>query len=46
MKIILAPDSFKGSLTAAEAACSLELGLRRVLPNLEILKLPVADGGE
>ncbi len=46
MKIILAPDSFKGSLTAAEAACSMERGLRRVLPNLEILKLPVADGGE
>ena len=34
MKIILAPDSFKGSLTAAEAACSMERGLRRVLRTL------------
>ncbi len=49
MKIILAPDSFKGSLSADGVCAALELGLRRVFPNAtdaEIIKRPMADGGE
>jgi glycerate kinase len=46
MKIVLAPDSFKGSLTAKEACDAMEEGIRRVLPNAEIVKVPMADGGE
>ena len=46
MKIIVAPDSFKGSVTALEAAKSIEEGLRRVLPDAIIDKIPMADGGE
>ncbi|MBP6528928.1 MAG: glycerate kinase [Burkholderiales bacterium] len=49
MKIILAPDSFKGSLSADGVCAALELGLRRVFPNatdVEIIKRPMADGGE
>jgi len=49
MKIILAPDSFKGSLSADGVCAALELGLRRVFPNAtdaEIVKRPMADGGE
>jgi glycerate kinase len=46
MKIVLAPDSFKGSLTAKEACDAMEEGIRRVLPSAEIVKVPMADGGE
>ena len=46
MKIIIAPDSFKGSLTAQEAAFSMERGVRAVIPDAEIDILPMADGGE
>ena len=46
MKIIIAPDSFKESLTALEVANAIEQGLRRVLPDAEYIKLPMADGGE
>ncbi len=46
MKIILAPDSFKGSLSAEAVCAALEIGLRRVLPDSEIVKRPMADGGE
>ncbi len=46
MKIIIAPDSFKGSLTAREACIAMEKGVRRVLPTAEIINLPMADGGE
>lgn len=45
-KIVIAIDSFKGSLSSLEAAQSIENGLRRVLPQVEISKIPVADGGE
>ncbi len=45
-KIVIAIDSFKGSLSSLEAAQSIENGLRRVLPQAEISKIPVADGGE
>ena len=46
MNIIVAPDSFKGSLTALEAADAIEQGIRHVLPEAEIVKFPLADGGE
>jgi glycerate kinase len=46
IKIIIAPDSFKGSVSALEAAQAIESGIRRCLPDAETLLVPVADGGE
>ena len=46
MKIVIAPDSFKESLSASEVADAIEAGFVYVFPNAEIFKLPVADGGE
>jgi len=46
MKIVIAPDSFKGSLTALQAAEAIEIGMRRVFPDAAIEKVPMADGGE
>ncbi len=46
MKIVIAPDSYKESLTALEVANEIEAGFREVFPRAEYLKLPVADGGE
>lgn len=46
MKIAIAPDSFKGSLTAMQAATCIERGLKRVLRGISIRKIPMADGGE
>ena len=46
MKIVIAPDSFKESLSARAAANAIETGLRRVLPAVEVVKIPLADGGE
>jgi glycerate 2-kinase len=45
-RVVLAPDKFKGSLTAAEVAEALAAGMRDVLPGLETILLPVADGGD
>ncbi|BFU61133.1 MULTISPECIES: glycerate kinase [Rodentibacter] len=46
MKIVIAPDSFKESLTALEVATAIETGFKRVFPEAEYVKLPMADGGE
>ncbi|HEY5560264.1 MAG TPA: glycerate kinase [Clostridiaceae bacterium] len=46
MKIILAPDSFKGSLSAFEVCKSIEKGIRKVFYDAEIVSSPMADGGE
>ena len=46
MKILIASDSFKGSATTMEVADNIAKGLLRVCPEIEIEKLPVADGGE
>lgn len=46
MRIVLAPDSFKGSLTAEEACMALEKGIKRAASGAQIKSLPVADGGE
>ena len=45
-RVVLAPDKFKGSLTAAEVAEALAAGMVDVLPQLETILLPVADGGD
>ncbi len=45
-RIVIAPDSFKGSLTAEQAASAMEQGVRAVLPGASILLRPVSDGGE
>lgn len=46
MRVLLAPDKFKGSLTAVQVADHLATGLRSVLPGLEVQVVPVADGGD
>lgn len=46
MKIILSPDSFKGSLSARGVAEALEKGIRKIDPTAECLCVPIADGGE
>ena len=46
MRILIAPDSFKGSLTAQEAASAIERGVLQILPDAAIVKHPVSDGGE
>ncbi|MGY3170857.1 glycerate kinase [Pseudomonas sp. TE12234] len=46
MKIVIAPDSFKDSLSAAAAAEAIALGLREVFPHAELVACPMADGGE
>ena len=46
MKIVIAPDSFKECLTAAQVAQAIETGLKQVLPDAVYVKVPVADGGE
>lgn len=43
---VVAPDSFKGSLTAFQAAESIARGIKSVFPRAQVLKIPVADGGE
>lgn len=46
MKIVIAPDSYKESLSALEVATAIELGFREIWPEAEYVKIPVADGGE
>lgn len=46
MKIVIAPDSFKESLSALEAAHAIEAGFREIFPDAVYVKVPVADGGE
>lgn len=45
-RVLVAPDKFKGTLTAAEAARAIREGVRRAVPDAEIRMLPFADGGE
>jgi glycerate kinase len=44
--VVLAPDKFKGSLSAPEAVAALARGLRRALPEVRLVEHPIADGGE
>jgi glycerate kinase len=46
MKIIIAPDSFKGSISARALCASIKEGIARVFPQAETVELPLADGGE
>lgn len=46
MKIIVAPDSFKGSISAGQAARAMAEGIADVSPDCEVIELPSADGGE
>ncbi|EGD52480.1 glycerate kinase [Thermoanaerobacter ethanolicus JW 200] len=46
MKILIAPDKFRGSLSAFEVADSIEKGILKVFPKAVIEKVPMADGGE
>ena len=45
-KIVIAPDSFKGSVAAREVADSAERAVREVFPACEVVKIPLGDGGE
>jgi glycerate kinase len=44
--VVAAPDSFKGSATASEAADAIARGVLAVLPGAEVVRIPMADGGE
>lgn len=46
MKILIAIDSFKGSLSSKEAGEAIKSGILRIIPNAEVLISPLADGGE
>jgi glycerate kinase len=46
MKIVIAPDSYKESLSAADVAQAIEQGFREIFPDAQYVKVPVADGGE
>ncbi|MDT5245708.1 MAG: glycerate 2-kinase, partial [Mycobacterium sp.] len=44
-RVVIAPDKFKGSLTAGQAARAMAVGVKRANPELQIVECPVADGG-
>ena len=46
MKIVIAPDSFKESLTALEVADAIEQGFKKFYPHADYVRIPMADGGE
>ncbi|MCX6132265.1 MAG: glycerate kinase [Ignavibacteriales bacterium] len=46
MRILIAPDSFKGSMTAQQAAFAMERGVLLAIPDATVMKQPVSDGGE
>src|SRR3989454_11945388 len=46
MRVVVAPNAFKGTLTASEAAAAIALGVREVFPDAEVVEVPVADGGD
>ena len=46
MRVVIAPDSFKGSISARQVAQAIERGVMAVFPEAQVLKVPIADGGE
>ncbi len=46
MKIVIAPQDFKGSICAQKVAEAMALGIRRVIPDVEIVMVPLSDGGD
>src|SRR5207249_7015845 len=45
-RVVIAPDKFKGTLSADRVAEAVATGLRRVVPDVEVLECPIADGGD
>src|SRR5437588_4699425 len=46
LKVVVAPNAFKGTLTASQAASAIARGVREVFPDAEIVQVPIADGGD
>jgi glycerate kinase len=46
VKVVVAPNAFKGTLTASQAAAAIARGVREVFPDAEVVEVPVADGGD
>ena len=46
MKVVIAPDSFKEAMTAVEAAAAMARGVLAVVPDAEVVDVPMSDGGE
>ena len=46
MKVLIAPDSYKGCLSAIEVAEAIERGVLAAVPDAQVDKVPMADGGE
>ncbi|MFI0479935.1 glycerate kinase [Actinomadura sp. 9N215] len=46
LRVVVAPDSFKGGLPAAAVCAAVEAGVRRAVPAAEVVAIPMADGGE
>jgi glycerate kinase len=46
VRIVVAPNAFKGSLSASQAADAIARGVRQVFPDAEVVEVPVADGGD
>jgi glycerate 2-kinase len=46
VKVVVAPNAFKGTLTATQAATAIARGVREVFPDAEVVEVPVADGGD
>ena len=46
MKVVIAPDSFKGSISAKDICTAVRKGILRVFPYADIIEIPLADGGE
>jgi glycerate kinase len=46
VKVVVAPNAFKGSLSASQAAAAMARGVREVFPQAEVFEVPVADGGD
>ena len=46
MKIVIAPDSFKGTLSSAQATSCIEEGIKKIFPEAWCVNIPIADGGE
>ena len=46
MRIVIAPDSFKGSISATEVCDIVEGAILKIMPTAEIVKIPISDGGE
>lgn len=46
MKVVVAPDTYKGTMSAGEAAGAMASGVREIVPEAEVVEMPVGDGGE